>query len=74
MKNKERFLSLVSKEKTNTLEKNRERIKNRAMLRESQQIAIKVLKKLLSILNPAVILINRLYLSKCKDINKESPL
>ena len=46
MKNKEKFLSLVSKEKTNTLEKNRERIKNRAMLRESQQIAIKVLKKL----------------------------
>ncbi|HRG00249.1 MAG TPA: helix-turn-helix domain-containing protein [Bacteroidia bacterium] len=46
MKNKEKFLSLVSKEKTNTLERNRERIKNRAMLRESQQIAIKVLKKL----------------------------
>lgn len=46
MTNKEKFLSLVSKEKTNTLEKNRERIKNRAMLRESQQIAIKVLKKL----------------------------
>ena len=46
MKNKEKFLSLVSKENTNTLEKNRERIKNRAMLRESQQIAIKVLKKL----------------------------
>lgn len=46
MTNKEKFISLVSKEKTNTLEKNRERIKNRAMLRESQQIAIKVLKKL----------------------------
>lgn len=46
MKNKEKFLSLVSKEKTNTLERNRERIKNRAMLRESQQIAIKVLKKI----------------------------
>ncbi len=46
MTNKEKFLTLVSKEKTNTLEKNKERIRNRAMLRESQQIAIKVLKKL----------------------------
>lgn len=44
--NKEKFLALVSKEKTGTLEKNCERIKNRAMLRESQKIAIKVLKKL----------------------------
>lgn len=44
--NKEKFLALVSKEKTDTLEKNSERIKNRAMLRESQKIAIKVLKKL----------------------------
>jgi transcriptional regulator with XRE-family HTH domain len=46
MTNKERFLALVSNEKTNTLEKNREKIRNRAMLRESQQIAIKVLAKL----------------------------
>lgn len=46
MTNKEKFSTLVSKEKTNTLERNSERIKNRAMLRESQQIAIKVLKKL----------------------------
>ena len=46
MTNKEKFLALVSKEKTGTLESNKERIKNRAMLRESQQIAIKVLKKL----------------------------
>lgn len=46
MTNKEKFLALVSKEETNTLERNRERIKNRAMLRESQQIAIKVLIKL----------------------------
>lgn len=46
MTKKEKFLALVSKEKTNTLEKNRERIKNRDMLRESQQIAIKVLKRL----------------------------
>jgi len=46
MTNKEKFLSLVSKEQPNTLEKNAERIRNRAMLRESQQIAIKVLKRL----------------------------
>ena len=46
MTNKEKFLNLVSNEKTNTLEKNKERIKNRAMLRESQQISIKVLAKL----------------------------
>ncbi|WP_353088359.1 helix-turn-helix transcriptional regulator [Flavobacterium sp.] len=46
MTNKEKFLSLVSDKKTNTLERNRERIKNRLMLRESQKIAIKVLTKL----------------------------
>jgi transcriptional regulator with XRE-family HTH domain len=46
MTNKEKFLALVSKEKSFTLEENKKRIKNRAMLRESQQIAIKVLKKL----------------------------
>jgi transcriptional regulator with XRE-family HTH domain len=46
MTNKEKFLALVSNEKTDTLEKNRERIRNRAMLRESQQVAIKVLVKL----------------------------
>lgn len=46
MTNKEKFLALVSKEKISTLEKNKERIKNREMLRESQRIAIKVLKKL----------------------------
>lgn len=46
MTNKEKFLALVSKEETNTLARNKERIKNRAMLRESQQIAIKVLIKL----------------------------
>lgn len=44
--NKERFLALVSKEKTNTLERNRARIKNREMLRESQRIALKVLARL----------------------------
>lgn len=46
MTNKEKFLALVSDEKTDTLDRNKERIKNRAMLRESQQIAIKVLIKL----------------------------
>jgi transcriptional regulator with XRE-family HTH domain len=44
--NKEKFLALVSKEQTSTLERSKARIKNRAMLRESQQIAIKVLKKM----------------------------
>lgn len=46
MTNKEKLLALVSNEETGTLKRNRERIKNRAMLRESQQIAIKVLMKL----------------------------
>lgn len=44
--NKEKFKTLVSKEKTNTIIKNRERIKNRTRLRESQDIALKVLTKL----------------------------
>lgn len=44
--NKEKFKSLVSKEKSDTLIKNSERIKNRARLRESQDIALKVLAKL----------------------------
>jgi transcriptional regulator with XRE-family HTH domain len=46
MTNKEKFLALVSDEKTDTLARNKERIRNRAMLHESQQIAIKVLTKL----------------------------
>lgn len=46
MTNKEKFKALVSGEKTNTIERNRERIKNRAYLRESQAIALKVLNKL----------------------------
>ena len=37
MTNKEKFLALVSREDQNTLERNRERIRNRSMLRESQQ-------------------------------------
>ena len=44
--NKDKFNTLVSKEETNTLANNRERIKNRARLRESQDIALKVLTKL----------------------------
>jgi transcriptional regulator with XRE-family HTH domain len=46
MTNKEKFLALVSKEKTDTLQRSAERIKNREILRESQQIALKVLDKL----------------------------
>ncbi|MDI9882743.1 helix-turn-helix transcriptional regulator [Flectobacillus longus] len=46
MTNKEKFLSLVSDEKTTTLAKNKERIRNREMLRESQRVALKVLERL----------------------------
>jgi ribosome-binding protein aMBF1 (putative translation factor) len=46
MTNKEKFLALVADEKTNTLAKNEARIKNRAMLRASQNIAWAVLNKL----------------------------
>lgn len=46
MTNKEKFLQLVSDEDNNTLKEIKQRIKNRAMLSESQQIAIKVLMKL----------------------------
>src|SRR5690554_4109686 len=44
--NQEKFKSLVSKEKTNTAQKNKDRIKNRMRLRESQDIAMKILDKL----------------------------
>ena len=43
---KERFKVLVRNKKTDTVAKNKEKIKNRAILRESQQIALKVLSKL----------------------------
>lgn len=46
MTNKKKFLELVSGERTDTIARNRERIKNREMLRESQKIALKVLLKL----------------------------
>ena len=46
MTNKEKFLQLVSGEDTKTITEVKHRIKNRAMLRESQHIAIKVLMKL----------------------------
>lgn len=44
--NKEKFTTLVSTEKINTIQKNRDRIKNRARIRESQNIAIMVLNQL----------------------------
>lgn len=46
MSNKEKFLKLVSGQDTQTLPEIKDRIKNRAMLRESQHIAIKVLARL----------------------------
>ncbi len=46
MSTNKKFKALVSKEETNTVKRNKERIKNRAMLRESQAIALKVLDKL----------------------------
>ena len=46
MTNKEKFLQLVSGEDTTIIAEVKQRIKNRAMLRESQQIALKVLMKL----------------------------
>lgn len=46
MTNKEKFLTLVSGETTETIAKNSERIRNRSMLRESQKIALKVLTQL----------------------------
>lgn len=46
MTNKEKFLALVSQDDSKTIERNRERIKNRDMLRESQQIALKILLRL----------------------------
>jgi plasmid maintenance system antidote protein VapI len=46
MTNKDKFNQLVSGEDNRTLADVNKRIKNRAMLRESQQIAIKVLMKL----------------------------
>ena len=46
MTNKDKFNQLVSGEDNRTLADVKNRIKNRAMLRESQQIALKVLMKL----------------------------
>jgi len=46
MSNKENFLKLVSYEKTPTVESVKERMRNRDMLHESKQIALKVLVKL----------------------------
>lgn len=44
--NKEKFLDLVSKKKTDSSKKNKERIAKREMLRESRNIAFKVLERL----------------------------
>lgn len=44
--NKEKFMALVSKEKVDTYERNKERIRNRKMLRESRTIALKVLNRI----------------------------
>lgn len=46
MENEKRFLELVANEKTNTLAKNEARIKSRAMLRTSHNIAWKVLRRM----------------------------
>lgn len=46
MTNKEKFLHLISAEDSKTIAEVKQRIRNRAMLRESQHIAIKVLMKL----------------------------
>lgn len=46
MTNKEKFLKLVSEEKSDILTKNKERIIHREQLRESQQIALKVLLRM----------------------------
>ena len=46
MTNKERFLAIVSKDDPGTLERNRERIRNRDVLHESQRIALNALLKL----------------------------
>ena len=46
MTNKEKFLELISEVVSGTMECIKERIQNRPMLRESQEIALKVLIKL----------------------------
>ena len=46
MNNKEKFLQLVDKSESNTIEKAKERKENRTMLRESQIIASKILIRL----------------------------
>jgi len=46
MANREKFLNLVNGEQTNTTERVTDRIRNRALMRESQAIALKVLMKL----------------------------
>lgn len=42
----EKFKTLVSPERNDTVDRNRERVRDRDMLRESQRIALKVLERL----------------------------
>lgn len=46
MSNKENFMKLVSDEKTDTITKNKDRIKNRSSIKESQKFALFVLMRL----------------------------
>lgn len=46
MTNKEKFLQLVESKEADTIKRAKERQRNRAMLRESQKIASKILSKL----------------------------
>ncbi|HAN78139.1 MAG TPA: XRE family transcriptional regulator [Bacteroidales bacterium] len=46
MNNREKFLKLVSENNSGTIDRIKDRIKNRAYLNESQQIALKILTKL----------------------------
>jgi len=43
---KEKLMNLVSSEKVNTAKRNKDRIRNRKMLRESRAIALKILNRL----------------------------
>jgi len=43
---KEKLMNLVSAEKVNTVKRNKDRIRNRKMLRESRAIALKILNRL----------------------------
>lgn len=44
--NKNKFLTLISKEKTNTSKENLKRIQNRQMIRKTKKIALNILMRL----------------------------